>query len=93
MAEVSARLVEAARGEGGLYEAVLELGYGGRRYRLRIGRLLRRPGSVEARVEGDYVLVEMRDEAGSALATCCIHRGHLEKGCMECPSLLAPPRG
>jgi hypothetical protein len=88
---VSARLVEARR-SGDLYEAVLEVEYGGRKYRLSVARLLRRPGRVEARLSGDYVLVEMRDEEGAPLATCCIHRGHLEKGRLECPSLLAPPR-
>jgi len=86
------RLVEARRGEDGLYDAVLELEYGGRVYRLRASRLLRRPGGLEARVEGSYVLVEMRDDAGAPLATCCIHVGHLERGCLECPSLVVPPR-
>ena len=89
---VTARLV-SARESGGLFEAELELGYEGRTYRVRVGRLTRRPVEAHARLRGDYVLVELRDERGGPVATCCIHRGHLERGCMDCPSLLVPPRG
>jgi len=92
-AAVEARLLESRRRPDGLYDAVVEVGYRGRRYRVAVEKLLRPPGAALARLEGDYLLVEMRGRDGAPLATCCIHRGHLEKGCLECPSLLLPPRG
>ncbi len=89
-----ARLLEVHEEPGGLYEALLELDYEGRSYRLRIGRLLRPPArAAETRLRGEYLTIELRDEHGAPVATCCIHRGHLEQGCMECPSLVAPPHG
>ncbi len=91
--EAEARLIEA-RGSGeGLYEAVLELRYGGRSYRLSVPRLIRRPAEARARLSGDYILIDLVGEDGAPVATCCIHRGHVERGCMECKSLLLPPRG
>ncbi|MET1129048.1 MAG: hypothetical protein ABWW70_06995 [Thermoproteota archaeon] len=73
------------------YEVELEVGYRGKVHLVRIGKLLRKPESVQSRVEGDYLVVELYDDKGSAIATCCIHREHLERGCLDCPSLLLPP--
>lgn len=87
-----ARVLEARPAGEGLYEAVLELRYGGRSYRLRVPRLIRRPAAARTRLSGDYILVELVAGDGAPVATCCIHRGHVEKGCMECRSLLLPPR-
>ena len=89
--EVEAR-VEEVRLTGDLYEATLRLRYKGKEYRVKLERLVRRPGPITAKRVGDYILIEMKDTRLLPLATCCIHVGHLEKGCTECPSLLLPPR-
>lgn len=90
-AEIEAR-VEEVKLTGNLYEATLGLRYGGKEYRVKLKKLVRRPGPITAKRIGDYILIEMRDARLLPLATCCIHIGHLEKGCTECPSLLLPPR-
>jgi hypothetical protein len=76
----------------GLYEAAISLSYGGRSYQLRIERLARRPVTVRTSVKGEHVVLELYDSEARIIATCCIHRGQLEKGCMDCQSLLLPPR-
>ncbi|RUM47994.1 MAG: hypothetical protein DSY37_00725 [Hyperthermus sp.] len=78
--------------EEDLYNAELKVEYGGRSYTLRVRRLLRRPSAIDYRLEGEYLLIELRDHANNPIATCCIHRGHLDRGCVECPSLALPPR-
>ena len=93
MEEVEARVAETRRSSEGLYDAVLVVKYRGREYSIRVSRLLREPGHVSVRRSGDYLLVEMMDRDRLPLATCCIHVGHLEKGCTDCPSLLVPPKG
>ena len=88
-----ARLVEVHREPGGLYEAVLAVEYGGRDYLVKMCRLLRPPARASpAEIRDGYLVIELFDEQGAPVATCCIHLGHLERGCMKCPSLVAPPR-
>ncbi|BEP17937.1 hypothetical protein PYJP_12890 [Pyrofollis japonicus] len=89
---VVARIEKAEKKPSGLYEAQLLITYRGKEYRIRLGNLVREPGYAEAKLVGDYLLVELRGRDRLPLATCCIHRGHLDKGCMECPSLLLPPK-
>ncbi|MCE4612394.1 MAG: hypothetical protein F7C07_00985 [Desulfurococcales archaeon] len=83
------RLKEYRR-EGELYTALMEVSYKGARYELQVGKLVRKPSTVRQKTEGDYILVELLDEKGDGISTCCIHVSHLEKGCVECPSLLRP---
>jgi len=77
----------------GLYIARVQLRYMGRLLEFSVRNLVKSPYSLSARVEGEYILVDMRDREGRGIATCCIHKGHLEHGLRdECPSLITPPR-
>ncbi|MEM0497465.1 MAG: hypothetical protein QXR22_04635, partial [Acidilobaceae archaeon] len=78
-------------GSEGLYIAKLRITYGGRSYEINIEKLLRKPFRAKARLEGNYILVNIEDNEGKPLSSCCIHVEHLEKGCMDCKSLLIPP--
>ncbi|MEB3774764.1 MAG: hypothetical protein GSR86_07565 [Desulfurococcales archaeon] len=78
--------------ERGLYRARISIVYGGRTIEVDIKNLVKRPVSLATRIEGDYILVDMKDPTGNGIATCCIHRGYLEKGVTgECHSLIIPP--
>ncbi|KSW11467.1 hypothetical protein CF15_01025 [Pyrodictium occultum] len=90
--EARAELASTEEAGEGLYTARLLISYRGRRYTVEARRLIRRPAAASARQQGDYLLIELYDDQGKPVATCCIHRGHLEKGCLDCPSLLNPPR-
>ena len=92
MGSVSVALERAEGGPGEGYAASLAIVYEGRRYRVTLRRLVRRPASIKYRMEGEHLVVELLDSRGAVVATCCIHRDHLERGCMDCPSLLVPPR-
>lgn len=82
--------LKESRREGELYTALMEISHRGAKYELQIGRLVRKPSTVKQRIEGSYILIELLDEKGEGISTCCIHVSHLEKGCVECPSLMRP---
>ncbi len=92
MQHVNVRL-EGAEGtpETG-FQASLEIQYADRVYHVRLQKLARRPVKTRHRMEKDHLVIELLDDKEAIIATCCIHKGHLDKGCMECPSLLVPPR-
>ncbi len=77
--------------ESGLYTASLQVSYKDRESEIKIRKLLRKPVRAKARIEGDILLISIEDSEGKPLSTCCIHVSHLEKGCIECKSLLIPP--
>ncbi|MCE4620823.1 MAG: hypothetical protein F7B95_00075 [Desulfurococcales archaeon] len=91
MHEIQAKL-EGVEKRGNRYSARIKLTYEGKDYTLTLDNLMHEPASVEHRISGDYVLIELKSKEGKGFATCCIHKGHLEKGCMECPSLMTPPK-
>ncbi len=90
---LEARLARVEETRDGLYEATLEILFGDKRYTVKVPRLARPPRLGGARVEGELVLIDLRGPRGEPLATCCIHRGHLERGCLDCRSLILPPAG
>ena len=71
---------------GGLYEASLGIEWRGRRYSLRIDRLASKPQRVEARLEGDKLVIDL-----VGVGRCEIHVEHLERGCLDCRCLMLPP--
>ncbi len=75
----------------GLYRAGLEVSYSERVYEFKVERLLRRPVRAKAKIEGEILVINLEDGEGKPLSTCCIHVGHLEKGCVDCRNLLTPP--
>ncbi|MFN4045822.1 MAG: hypothetical protein ACK4H7_00585 [Acidilobaceae archaeon] len=77
--------------ESGLYTASLQISYKDRESEIKIAKLLRKPVRAKAKIEGDILFISIEDNEGKPLSTCCIHVGHLEKGCIECKSLLTPP--
>ncbi|ALL02006.1 hypothetical protein Pyrde_1963 [Pyrodictium delaneyi] len=91
MVELKVELLGSEKTEEGLYAARLEIEYEGRQYQLKVPRLVREPARLNFRLKGDYLLVELFDREDKPLATCCIHKGHLEEGCLDCPSLIPPP--
>jgi len=74
----------------GLWDAVLEIDYKGETRFIKVPNLSRRPSKVEYKVEGEYLVVEFKDERGYGFARCEIHVSHLEKGCLECRNLMVP---
>ena len=76
--------------EAGLYRA-RPLGMRGGGHEFKVERLLRRPVRAKAKVEGEILVINLEDGEGKPLSTCCIHVGHLERGCVDCRSLLTPP--
>ncbi|MCE4599126.1 MAG: hypothetical protein F7C81_02900 [Desulfurococcales archaeon] len=87
---VNVNLLEARETRAG-YTATIEVTYEGKAYPLRITRLARRPAKLKHEVKGDYLHIYLLDEDGDGIGTCCIHIKHLEKGCLDCPSLVLPP--
>jgi len=92
VAELRVELLGSEKRED-LYTARLSVEYAGRSYKLEVPRLVREPARLSFKLQGDYLLIELFDREDKPLATCCIHKGHLEKGCLDCPSLIPPPRG
>ena len=83
------RIVAVEESEG-FWSVVIEVEYKDRVYSVKAERLLRRPSSAEASLEGEYLVVRLSDDKGRGLATCHIHVSHLEKGCVDCKCLLKP---
>lgn len=88
---ISIRLEEVVQ-VGNRYTAKIKITYGGKEYLVNIENLAYEPTQIEQEEKGEHILVKLKTREGKGFATCCIHREHLEKGCMECPTLLAPPR-
>lgn len=84
--DFSVRLEGVLPSGEGLYEALLGIEWKGRKYTLRLDRLASRPGGVEARLEGERLVVEL-----VGVGRCEIHVDHLEKGCLDCRCLMLPP--
>jgi len=87
---IGVRLEEVKREEGGTFQATLEIEYGGRRFKLTLCKLARKPSQVQVKEKGDHVVVELIDQAGKGFASCPIHKARLEAGCLECPLMLPP---
>lgn len=87
-----ARLLSVRKTSEGLYEAEIEVKLGEKKGIIKTKKVIREPTRVAARISGDYILIELGDKDGKPIATCCIHRGHIEKGCLDCPSLIHPPK-
>ncbi|MDM7275882.1 MAG: hypothetical protein P3X22_007215 [Thermoprotei archaeon] len=77
--------------EGGLYTASIQVSYKDKLSEIKVRKLLRKPVRAKAKVEGDILFISIEDSEGKPLSTCCIHTGHLERGCVDCKSLITPP--
>ncbi len=92
MAHPTAQLLTVEEARDRLYNARIKITYHGKTLEITLKNIARKPHTLKARVEGDYILVDIHDPAGEGVATCCIHKAHLEKGTgAECKSLLLPP--
>lgn len=92
MGAPTVQLLEVEAEAGRLYKAKIRVAYQGKTIEFTVSNIARKPHSLKARIEGDYILVDIHDPNGEGVATCCIHKGHLEKGTgAECRSLLLPP--
>lgn len=57
-----------------------------------MSKLVKKPKDVSVKKIEDYILLELKDTEGKGFSTRCIHMEHFEKGCLECPSLITPPK-
>jgi len=78
--------------KGERYSASILVEYGDKSYTITVDNLAHEPVDVSQEVKEDYLLISLLGKDGKGFATCCIHIGHLERGCMDCPSLMTPPR-
>ncbi|MCE4602852.1 MAG: hypothetical protein F7B18_06700 [Desulfurococcales archaeon] len=89
----TAQLLAIEEAGNKLYNAKIRITYQGKTLEVTVRNISRRPHNLKARIEGEYILVDIQDPSGEGVATCCIHRAHLERGTGgECRSLLLPPR-
>lgn len=91
MVEVQVRSLRAHSSSSKGYEASLEIDYKGNVYTIKVSNLCRLPGSAEASIEDGKLVIRLRDSEGEGFATCIVDQGHLERGCLDCRCLLAPP--
>ncbi|MEN2999671.1 MAG: hypothetical protein ABDH61_03765 [Acidilobaceae archaeon] len=89
---IKAKISSVSEDQQGLYSAELQLEYMDRSYTFKMEKMLRKPHRARGKVEGDYLVVNIEDNEGKPLLSCCIHVAHLEKGCTECRSLMCPPK-
>ncbi len=87
--KVKARILSVSREEG-LYKATLEIVYDGESLTAQVDHLPRKPVRVKAIDQGDRVRLDITDVEGLGIASFIIHKSHLEKGCVDCKSLLLP---
>ncbi len=89
--KVEAELKEVVK-RGEHHEALIKLKYLGREYELLLCKLSRPVSKILTEVSGDYLIIKLVDKNGDAFGSCCVHIKHLEKGCLECSSLIVPPK-
>lgn len=74
------------------YTAVIKIIHGDKVYRITVSKLVKKPEDVFIKKIKDYILLELKNSQGKGFSTCCIRVEHFEKGCLECPSLITPPK-
>ncbi len=87
--KVKARILSVSK-EDDLYKAILEIEYNGESFTTQVDHLPRKPVRVKVVDQGDKVRLDITDVEGLGIASFIIHKSHLEKGCMDCRSLLLP---
>ncbi len=73
------------------YEVRLEMSIEGKSFEITIPNVVRRPSLVRHEFREDYLVIKLIDDSGEGIASCCIHQGHIERGCLDCESLLNKP--
>ncbi|RLG75576.1 MAG: hypothetical protein DRO23_03530 [Thermoprotei archaeon] len=74
------------------YTAIIKIIYRDKTYHITVSKLVKKPEDVSVKKIKDYILLELKDTEGKGFSTCCIRMEHFEKGCLECPSLIIPPK-
>ena len=85
-------IVSVKEVEDNVYDVEIEVVVGEKRGCIKISRLTRRPSQASAKIHSNYLFIELNDDKGEHIATCCIHYEHIDRGCLSCPSLLLPPK-
>ncbi|MEM0014225.1 MAG: hypothetical protein QXS42_07260 [Zestosphaera sp.] len=88
---MSSRIKEVRKSEG-LYDVILLVSYGGKDYEVCLHKISQNVAKAETCMSGNYIMIRLINERNEGFASCCIHVKHLESGCMECSSLLLPPK-
>ncbi len=73
------------------YSVSLTLKVGGREAKIEIPNLVRKPILVRHEYRDEYLVIKLIDDSGEGIASCCIHKDHIEKGCLDCESLMRKP--
>ncbi|MCS7107019.1 MAG: hypothetical protein NZ902_02815 [Acidilobaceae archaeon] len=89
---LKAKISSVSVDQDGLYSAELQIEYLQRSHTFKMEKIIRKPHRAKGRVEGEYLIINIEDNEGKPLSSCCIHLSHLEKGCTECKNLMSPPR-
>jgi len=83
--------IEKVVPEGEFYKVVLSLQIGKDRYSITIPNLVRRPSMVRHEYRENYLVIKLIDDSGEGIGSCCIHEDHIDRGCLECETLVSRP--
>lgn len=73
------------------YEVKLKMSIKGKDMELTIPDVVKKPSLVRHEYREEYLVIKLIDETGEGIASCCIHKDHIERGCLECESLVHKP--
>jgi len=73
------------------YVVKLKMSIRGREIELTIPNVVKKPSLVRHEYREEYLVIKLVDETGEGIASCCIHKDHIEKGCLDCESLIHKP--
>ncbi len=72
--------------EGKFYSARISVTYAGKTGEFTIRNLVKKPARLGTpRIEGDFIVVELLDENGNGISTCCIPKRKIAGASSDCP--------
>ncbi len=60
-----------------------------RNFEITIPNLVKKPSLVKHEFKEGYLVIKLIDESGEGIGSCCIHEAHIERGCLDCKSLMS----
>jgi len=80
-------IIKEVREKNEGYQVELILSIGGSEAKITIPGLARKPSLIRHEYRDEYLVIKLIDDKGLGIASCCIHKDHIEKGCLDCESL------
>ena len=81
------KLIGVEEAEGKFYNARISVTYAGKTGEFTIRNIVKKPARLGApRIEGDFIVVELLDEDGNGISTCCIPKKKILEASSDCPS-------